>query len=213
MRAVLMAGGDGTRWGNYMGVPKHVVPIDGERLIDCTVRKLREGGVTEVVVVGPYDVPGAVTALPTHTACDTDKFLSTQPHWHRSAQTLIMYGDVWFSDAALAALAEPVADFRFVGRPGHSSITGSAYGELFGVALSPARHGYMLDAIENVRRLLLRGQVQRGGGWELYRRCVGLSLREHKLNGHFRTVDDWTEDFDFPQDYVRWMERSGRAGE
>ena len=32
MRFVIMADGKGSRWNNYMGIPKHLIEIDGESL-------------------------------------------------------------------------------------------------------------------------------------------------------------------------------------
>lgn len=42
MKYIIMADGGGTRWNNYMGIPKHLVEIDGEPLLGHTVRLLRE---------------------------------------------------------------------------------------------------------------------------------------------------------------------------
>ena len=33
-----MADGEGKRWGNYLGIPKHLIEIDGEPIIKRTVR-------------------------------------------------------------------------------------------------------------------------------------------------------------------------------
>ena len=55
---VLAAGG-----GRRFGGPKAVVELEGERLVDCAVRALNEGGCAPVVVVSgavPLEVPGAV---------------------------------------------------------------------------------------------------------------------------------------------------------
>ena len=41
MRIVILCAGDATRWGGYLGLPKHLVPIHGEPLLHRTVRLLR----------------------------------------------------------------------------------------------------------------------------------------------------------------------------
>ena len=38
--ALRIADGDGTRWGNYLGVPKHLAPVDGVPILYRTVRLL-----------------------------------------------------------------------------------------------------------------------------------------------------------------------------
>src|SRR5690606_25765723 len=68
MRALILAQGDGKRWqrkdGDYpLGVPKHLVEVDGEPVLHRLIRLLRNRQVTDVVTVGPgddrYRVPGA----------------------------------------------------------------------------------------------------------------------------------------------------------
>ena len=39
MKILILADGEGKRWGNYKGVPKHLLEIDGERLIDRMIRQ------------------------------------------------------------------------------------------------------------------------------------------------------------------------------
>ena len=45
------------------------------------------------------------------------------------------------------------------------------------------------------------GKLKRGGGWEFYERMHGVT------GDHFVTIDDFTDEFDFPEDYERWMKR------
>ena len=42
MRFLIACSGKGTRWKNYLGVPKHLIKIDGERLLDRTIRLIKE---------------------------------------------------------------------------------------------------------------------------------------------------------------------------
>ena len=67
MRFVIMADGQGTRWNNYMGIPKHLIEIDGEPIIARTVRLLNEiakerGEDADVIITSHdarYDFPGS----------------------------------------------------------------------------------------------------------------------------------------------------------
>ena len=58
MKVLILADGDGTRWGNYQGVPKQLLTIDGETLIRRMVRQLKEAGADDIVIIGPYEVDG-----------------------------------------------------------------------------------------------------------------------------------------------------------
>lgn len=205
MRAIIMAGGDGTRWNNYLGTPKHLLTLEGERLIDRTIRLLDERGVEEIIPLCPYpDVPNS--QLPAYTQCDTDKFRSTIPLWAPDALSLVLYGDVWFSEEAMDAIISPLQDpFRWFGREHASKITGTPYGELFGLTIAPEGQARISHSIETVRGLLMNNRIGRGGGWEVYRHSVGVPLSKHVLNGYFHDINDWTDDFDFPADYDRWV--------
>lgn len=217
MRAVVMAGGIGSRWGNHRGVPKHLVDIDGEPLLVRTVRQLRDRDVADVVVLAPpdrrYDVPGGWVARPTFAGCDTDKFLSTVEWWTVDSPTVIVYGDVYLSDAAADALCAAAAPMAWVGRSGPSSWTGCPWGELFGVTVTPPGHGLLAAAIIGVRGLLLASLIPRGGGWEVYRHTQGLPLDpdSDRIDADFVEIDDWSDDFDYPEDYERWIDRRARC--
>ena len=43
--AILLCGGEATRWNNYLNSPKHLINIEGERLLDRTTRLIKEAGI------------------------------------------------------------------------------------------------------------------------------------------------------------------------
>lgn len=50
MRYIIMAAGKGTRWNNHLGVPKHLVKINGETLLGRTTRLLKENDINNYVI-------------------------------------------------------------------------------------------------------------------------------------------------------------------
>ena len=42
MKIIILADGEGKRWGNYKGVPKQLLRIDGETLLDRMIRQFKE---------------------------------------------------------------------------------------------------------------------------------------------------------------------------
>jgi hypothetical protein len=203
-----MAAGEGTRWGNHRGVPKHLVDVDGEPLLARLVRQFEARG-CEVVTLTPNDDRylecGGWARAPRFYELDTDKFLSTVEWWLPDDLTVVVYGDCYLSDEAADALMWP----GWVGRAGPSDLTGKQWGELFGVSVAPRQHGELAAAILRVRGLLLERKIWRGGGWEVYRATQGLGLHpdDHEILHDFREIDDWSEDFDYPKDYERWLAR------
>jgi hypothetical protein len=137
---------------------------------------------------------------------DTDKFLSTLEWWRHDDLTAIVYGDTYLTDHAVDAL---LAAPGWVGRADASTVTGCPWGELFGVTVAPETHGQVAAAILRVRHALIHHEIPRGGGWEVYRATQGLDLHPdaHEIAHDFTDIDDWSDDFDLPEDYRRWMER------
>jgi len=217
-RAILMCAGAGTRWNNYLGVRKHLLRIGTERLLDRTGRLLRERSDPEIWIAAfdaEYDVPGAKRFEPAHGRdryTDTDKFLCSVDLWSSDDQTMLIYGDVFFTSAAMDAIARFTGEYSFFGRPGPSRWTGRPWAEMFALSFAPSMHGTICSAMEGVRELLIAGTIPRGGGWEVYRFLkkldpVCLLERTQPVSDSFVTIDDVTDDFDRPADFEEWKRR------
>lgn len=199
VNTVIMAAGSAERWGNYLGVPKQLVDIDGEPLLHRTIRQVYEwSGEAPIVTVpelgfyGPLEAPQVVGSA----AVEINKFLNA----FYTPETLYLWGDVYFTDEAMRAIFTTTETPCFFGR-----YTGSAcksWSELFAARLDA-------DAILKAKALKrIRGLIPRCASWELYRLVAGYPLHEHTVGRMFVDIDDRTEDFDFPHDYDRWMEQA-----
>ncbi len=49
--AVILCAGTGDRWNNYLGIPKQLIEIGGETLLDRAIRLLKRDGVSDIHVV------------------------------------------------------------------------------------------------------------------------------------------------------------------
>ena len=204
---ILMCAGKDQRWNMHLGVHKHLVPVEGENLLDRTLRLIRahtEASITIVSFDPDYARPHCRRFEPLHgpdNFCDTDKFLGSHELWSDKGQTVILYGDVFFTPAAMATIMGHRGAHWFFGRREGSHYTGCRWGELFALSVPPSERQAIGHALEIVRSALLSGRLPRGGGWELY----------HHLHGNgwdnFTEIDDFTDDFDFPGDYDRWLRR------
>lgn len=216
-RAIIIAAGDGTRWGDHLGGPKHLAPLCGERLLHRTVRLAsRYTGDIRIVVADPdderYHVPGATVepAKLNPANRDADKFLSSRHLWAGDRRTVILYGDVWFSDDAMQSIfsLRPYADgwhayLRFT----ESAITGTPWGENFAHVIDPVAHDRYEANLHRLVELQRSGKLPRSGGWEQYRAMCGVGddkLTAHRDYGNATVIDDWTDDFDFPSDWDTW---------
>jgi MobA-like NTP transferase domain len=219
MRAIVIAAGEATRWKNYLNVPKHYLQIDGEPIIERTVRLLRENGVGDIHVVSKeYCVPHCYNFRPKlnyEQNADADKFLSSKELWNRNGRTVVFYGDVFFTEESMNTIVGFENDeWTLFCRPDRSRITGRRWGECFAQSFYATEISRHEKALHRIVRLYKKGVIKRCGGWEHYRAMVGRPDDEirspHIMTTNYFTIDDFTEDFDFPTDYDSFIEKFRR---
>lgn len=207
MRAIVIAAGEGSRWGDYTGVPKHLVEIGGERLINRTARLFAAHG--EVLVVARderYRTPWSTLERPRldDRNFGADKFLSSRHLWSRDERTLVVYGDVYFTEAAVnTVIRRPEHDWYLFARFGPSSVYGGDRGECFVQSFWPANIGDHLAALRKIVAARRDRCIPEIGGWQHYRAMEGFFLTDHAQGPRFVEVDDATDDLDYPADYER----------
>jgi len=218
MRAIIIAAGEASRWKNHLGIPKHFAPVDGEPIIYRTVRLLRERSVVDIYVVGPADDPryaieGSTLFVPKkepHNQ-DADKFLNSRDLWDANGRTVVFYGDVFFTEYAMDSIVNfEGKDWTLFCRFDSSQYTGTGWGECFAQSFYPKdieEHKEKLYYIADLKR---KNIIDRCGGWEHYRAMQGY--RDHEVKEHLHRkgkvfeINDWTDDFDHPTDYERFIE-------
>jgi hypothetical protein len=175
-KVLIIAAGDGSRWGNYLGVPKHLVNIEGEILLNRTCRQFLRYS-SDVVVVGPddrYSVQGTKLFIPDMSERrELDKFASSMSEWNEQGKTILVYGDVYFTDEAVEAIVSHVGDWRYFCRSKASSITGKNCKEIFAISFDSADLKLFKKAItranqidkENIIQAFKEGNLYHG--WAL----------------------------------------------
>jgi MobA-like NTP transferase domain len=207
---IIIAAGEGARWNNYLGKGKHFIEIDGETIIARTVR-LAERFSSRIYVVGnssDLQVKGSTWFRPQLNPLnyEADKFLSSAPLWNREGRTVVFYGDVYFSENAMQRIMKfQPKEWALFARFGTSKLTGKLYGECFAHSFYSEHIPEHAAALQNIISAYLRGEIKRCGGWEHYRAMEQLPLKRHQRKDRFVEIDDWTEDFDLPLDYDRWL--------
>lgn len=193
-RVLIAAGGAQERWNNYLGVPKWMASVEGEPIAQRTVRQLRERGLGDIIIIGTHPQLRDL-GVPVHRPINTwntdiNKVSSGKRFW--ADDTIVAFGDVWFSDDAMDLLvrARSESHLLMLSRPYTSAITGGA------------REVFSLRFPRRLHQLVLRG-------------CAQASCRnQHRawwLQQYLATqivkIDDWTDDFDNPEGYERWTSR------
>ena len=208
-RIIIIAAGDATRWANYLGVTKHYAKIAGEPVIERTVRLLRERGQDDIWVVSKgYEIAGVNNYRPKLNARnhDADKFISSQGLWHKEKRTIVIYGDVYFTEAAIDTILANDSDlYRLFCRPKGNRRFKYPYGECFAVSFHPADHKFLDYNLKRLVHLYRADVIDRIGGWEITRLMASVPIE--KMNKHkywlinYFVIDDQTNDIDYPSDY------------
>lgn len=205
LRVFILCAGRALRWNDFTTLPKHLVQIDGETLLDRIVRQLSTRRVQEIAVVANDERlqrPGCALLSPDQCRWAAETLATTRHGWN--GNTAILLGDVYYTDQAMndiLACVEPLAVF---GRPGPSRLTGSCWAEIFALRIRKSGIARMDSAIQQAIRDAERGG--RGKLWEIYRSLTGQPLRGKRIQLDeriFRTIDDLTDDVDTPEEWQR----------
>jgi hypothetical protein len=210
VRVLILCAGDGSRWNNYTGVPKHKVVVEGEILVERTVRQFLKYTDDIVVVANDdsYSIPGTTCyiAKKDENHKIMDKFLSSQEQWS-DTKTIIVYGDVYFTDEAVELIATNDRQWCFFLRKDASQITGKAWGEIFGFSFDASFNEEMLQNINSIVFKQKFSNPLSPAGWTLLGYLLKVDhgqLIFNKINSYVE-IDDWTEDFDRPIDFDTWQ--------
>lgn len=206
MRIIVAAAGHQRKWGGYLGVPSHLAPVGGGTLLRRTLEQaLRHSD--DVHVTYPEDqyldsVPLGVAAH-LRTADFPSEYRATRSLWNPDGRTVLLLGDVYFTDDAIEKIvADPSQTFRGFGRKGASKVTGCRYGEMFAASWTTSDHQTMDEYLEVIEEHHRNGTITRPTGWMLLRAWSGIPLNRHRCDPNWMaTIDDLTEDWDFPVDY------------
>lgn len=207
-RVVIIAAGDGSRWGNYRDTPKHLVTIEKEVLLERTCKQFLKH-TDDVCVIGldqRYAVKDTTLYVPSNVNTnykDANKFMCSQNLWNKHGRTVLVFGDVYFTNDAVKTIMSTPGEFKWFLRREESEISGARWKEIFAFAFDAV----MINNItQSLLLLISRDQVQKQAGWALYKAMISTPYGDIFANHHHVHIDDWTEDFDFPEDLEIWEE-------
>lgn len=192
MRYLIMAAGNGKRWNNYQGIPKHLIEINGETLLGRTTRLLKENGITDYVITGHDERYAQYGKLipQSRTDCEIDRYEEM------SEPVCYLYGDVYYTEQAMKTIIESrVAGITFFGSDC----------EIFAIKVENLAKFYAHKS--KIKDFYKAGKVDRCIGWEIYRSLHEIPLNEHKITEDYIEILDGTDDIDFPEDYEKFKQK------
>jgi len=190
---VIMANGQGVRWNNFNNKPKHLIEIDGETLLSRTVRLLHKFDKNSQIFITSdderYEVPGAVRHEPLDNKLEIDRFT----YELIDDNACFLYGDTYYTEHAIENIVSKTADrLLFIGTKQRIVAIKVYDGEEF------KRH------IDAVKKMFLEGHILDCKGWQVYQSFEGLPFDEIRIAGHYLLVDDATQDFNYPEDFLNF---------
>lgn len=191
MQYIIMCAGKGTRWGNYLGVPKHLIEINGETLLGRTTRLLKENGITNYIITGSderYKKYGKLVPQ-TDNDCEVDRFEITNEE-----EICYLYGDVYYTEKAIKTIVNTdTNDILFFG----------SEMEIFAIKVKDKEK--FLWHKKNVKKRYLNGEIWRCIGWEVYRSLNDIPFDQHIIQNMYCKILDETDDIDYPEDYEKFV--------
>lgn len=209
IKVLIFCAGEGHRWGDYQGIKKQMAKIDGVSLLDRMICQCHKYNDCLIIVNGPlnnpwYNRPGAVlnpieiTSNKDHRSRTLDKCINSIPQWSSANRTVCLLGDVWYEDNDMEHIINaPWETFIRYSRTGRSLLTGKYWGEDFACSFYPKDQ----PEIEKALKEFIPSPEGKETPWSY-------------VEEHFMTLDDkthryevtgFTEDFDRPQDYLKWL--------
>lgn len=195
MRYVIMANGKGTRWAEYGGIPKHLITVQGETLLDRTSRLVHASDPEAEVIISSADerceAKGATRYVPVRNELEIDRFVPELT----ADGVVFLYGDTYYKEALISQIVEaPVRDLLFFGD------------EKTIFAIKVGKGDVMSRHFQRVRDSFLAGKLTTCKGWQVYQSYLQLEhnmpdVADHVIGPEYVLVHDGTGDFNTPDDF------------
>ncbi len=196
MKYVIMADGDMKRWNMTYGIPKHMVKVGDETLLERLVRQVNAVQPDSQIMItshdSRYEVAGATRYEPKNNRMEIDRFT-----WELiEDDTCFLYGDTYYTDEAIRTICATKTDeLHFVGT--EESI----------VALIAHRAELLRCHIQRVKDAFLAGKCQDCRGWQVYQSYTNQPFDHLLIEEHFTKIPNETCGFNEWQDYENFLKR------
>lgn len=233
-----MCAGPQNKWNNYMNIPKQMAPIFGVPLLQRTVQAMNKMFPDSSVYIAVQDqskkefyiVDGKYEFyVPALFDSNQSSLRSLVPLFKETDDDfLVLMGDVTFSQDCLDKIYKVIKREQSKGPNkvkvfGRKSLCNYNYhknGELFAFYIPHQAKSKLIKAIEIVDEYYNLNLINRKFGWVImacyYSKSKKLSeikklhRRKNLPASSFITIDDETEDFDIPNEYIDYTNRIER---
>lgn len=184
-----------------MGIPKHLIEVNGETLLDRIVRQVKERDSEAEVVISAkdprYETPGARRHVPKRDEFEIDRFVPELI----TNDICFLYGDTYYTEEAIDEIVftstQSIAFF------GNNSVI---------VAVKSNNSKSLTKHLRHLRLLCVRGELDEAKGWHLYKSVYGQSLTFPADPVHLHSVGNETMDLGRPEDWDHFSRVDSMSG-
>ena len=216
MKYVIMCGGYYEQWET----PKQLQIVNGERIVERTIRLLKENGCKDIVISSNderFDEFAPRIEHDNSYRYENGKLNgywldAFYPKFRRNQKATFIFGDVYFSEDAIKQIVEYDGGGNVLFGSAGALITNRVWGEPYAYVVNDM--GTFYDGIKAVKKLQDEGYCNRVPiVWELYRYLNGFDVNEHRvLPETYKVIDDGTDDADTPQKLQKIRDRNEKKG-
>lgn len=201
MKYIIMCGGE----YKDFETPKHLSVINGERLVDRTIRLLKENGATNINISSnnPIFDSCGVPRL-THENNFTLKNGISTGYWLDAfypvkEKVCYIFGDVYFTNNAIKTIVNYKTNKNVLfGTSDALNKYHQNWGEPFAYIVNDYK--VFFKGIKKVKKMYDKGEIKRHPiVWELYRYLNGLNINIQRITTNYVCIDDGTIDIDTPE--------------
>ena len=198
-------------------IPRQLVEINGERLIERTIRLLKENGVSDIIITASdkrFDGLGAERYEPKNSNYDyaTGKgyWLNAFPFELMNEPICFIWGDVYFSEEAIKTIVNTETDSMlfFCTYNNTSPLYIKHHDEPLAYKIRDTE--LFKKHVDKVKKLYDEGKTCRHPiVWEVYRSINGIDVNEHIMTKGFIAINDISCDIDSMNDLEELEARLG----
>lgn len=201
MKYIIMCGGE----YDEFETPKQLTVINGEALVERTIRLLKENGITDIYISSNDKRFDKYGVRLDHNNTFKSKNGEVYGYWldayyPMEEPCIYLHGDVYYSEDAIKKIINYKSDKNiFIGNELAKNPEHKNWGEPFGWIVNNPE--IFRKGIELTNYLQDIGRCERGCAisWELYRVLNGLNInQQYILDDTYLTINDETIDIDEP---------------
>ena len=220
MKVYIMADGEGKRWNNWGGVPKQLLKVNDETLLDRMIRLCKTYGIDDITIVGDFKNQSAKN-IKLNAKDKVELWLETAKH--SKEPFILLNGDIYYTDNIIRdAIERDTTEWIHYMCPSGNNHTGKTWPE--GYLYKVVDVDKWISKLSELKEKIDKKEITLSTGW-----IINNWLNEEETLTEFWGIGkhdifwcDETDDFDFSDmpnelngfknDYLRFIHFTGFKG-